>query len=205
MKKLFNVMLALMFLTACEPLSGLLTVSKELKVRDKKGNIKLIAPGQYDTIFEYDGYEKLKIEFKNAEKYKQKDIEIKPKVGKLDFPTDNGDFSISTGQLGQDWMMTGNITTVEDRSDKINSIERCYITRREQDCDTDEFGHTDCNWVDRQYPGIRGVVFYLVKKNSTITANFVEGNETLASVSKALHREERDYVFQDECIETNRR
>src|SRR5690349_15921552 len=106
MKKLFNVVIALLFLTACEPLTGRLNVSKELGIRDKKGNIKLIAAGQYDTIFEYDGYEKLKIEFKKAEKYKQKDIEIKPKVGKLDFPKDNGDFSISAGQLGQDWMLS---------------------------------------------------------------------------------------------------
>jgi hypothetical protein len=189
MKKLGLSVLILtcLCLTACDDsLEGSLSNTSELSIKDKKGNLQVIAPGSRATKMEVgDGGKKLEIKFKDAAGKKQ---EIKMSVPQGSIPSHSGSIDLRGATIGQSFDLAGNVDTRVDASPSTQGTESCTIYTTEYVCHdvevTDENGnkHTElrCGNEEVAHSGNRQVMSHSETTTVSASVQFLDSQTRLA-------------------------
>lgn len=193
MKKLI-ILANLLLLTACDPFEGVLSVKYPFMVKGKKSIV--IPVGDQNAKLEMDGDKQIEITTNiNGKKTK---IELNlPK--KLKLPN-NGTFTLSAQELGQDFSSAGNVQTSTSDSDLQTGYESCTYERRETQCYPSGNGGVVCRDYWRTVYGRRQAEFIDRTTEQQLAVNFLHANGgLLASYSGARHSVERLYRYQGQC------
>ncbi|MGZ3724771.1 MAG: hypothetical protein ACXWQQ_03195, partial [Pseudobdellovibrio sp.] len=130
MKKMMLAATALMFLTACDPFEGVLSVKESFTVKstDNDSVEKVTLPaGDLNAKFEFTSKTEMQITTKINNKKKTLDL-VFPK--KLSLP-DNGDFTIPAADLGQDFGAAGKTTKTLTVGADQSGYQSCNYQRQE--------------------------------------------------------------------------
>ncbi len=201
MKNMILAATALMFLTACDPFEGVLSVKESFVVKSTDKNAdtveKVTLPvGDLSAKFEFVSKTEMQIKTK---------INNKKKTLKLVFPKklalpDNGDFVIAAADLGQDFGAAGKTTQALSVGPIQSGYESCTYQRRESYCYSDPKGHVTCSdrWVTVN--GQRMSEFHDDTTHQTVYVSFVKDGKTLADLTGARDQVERVYRYQGQCF-----
>jgi hypothetical protein len=198
MKKLLLAASTLMFLTACDPFEGVLSVKQplSLQVYDGKQYTQVVLPaGDLNAKFEQTSKNEIQIKTQlNGKKQTLRLITAK----KLDLPQD-GDFSIPAADLAQVFNAVGHSDTRVTDGGIHSDYESCTYQRRETRCFTDQHGHPVCQdyWVTVY--GRQFVEYQLQTTDKSITVNFERDGNVLATLAGAKSFTEKFIRFQGQC------
>ena len=199
MKKMMFAATVLMFLTACDPFEGVLSVKESFVVKstDNDSVEKVTLPaGDLNAKFEFTSKTSMEITTKINNKKKTLKL-VFPK--KLSLP-ENGDFTITAADLGQDFGAAGKTTQALSTGPMQSGYQSCNYQRRETQCWTDPKGHTTCQdtWVT--VPGQQMTQYHDDTTHQTVYVAFVNGGKTLGELNGARDLVNRVYTFQGQCF-----
>ncbi len=129
MKKLALVMTAILFVTGCEDMSGLLKVSEKFTVL-VNGKSKEIPVGTHNTKLDFERERITATVDVNGRDMKV--VVLLPNTVSL---PENGPFAIKSEQSGQPFDIKGAVQTEITRSDLKNGHESCQYQSQEPICD----------------------------------------------------------------------
>ena len=188
----------LMFLTACDPFEGVLSVKEGFTVKSKDNdNIVNVAVPVGDVNAKFEFPSKKEIDIKTTINGKKKTLTlILPK--KLSIP-DNGNFSIAAADLGQDFGADGATQTTITDGGPGSGYQSCTYQRRETRCTTDPKGNTICQdyWVTVN--GQQYVEFQIRNTTNSINVSFGRDANVMAVFSGSRSSSERLIRYQGQC------
>lgn len=198
MKKIILAVSTLLFLTACDPFEGILSVKEAFvvksKEKDKFVNVTLPS-GDLGAKFKMPSKTEIQIETKIAGKKKTLKL-ILPK--KLAVP-DNGTFSLPAADLGQSFGANGTAVTHVTDGGIQQGYESCTYQRREVRCTTNNKGQTICRdyWIT--YNGRQFTEYFIRNTHKTINVSFEKDNNVLATFGGEKRFSEKFIRHQGQC------
>lgn len=209
MKK-FLIGLSMLGLTACDPFEGLLQVQHDFVIKSTEtqpgcgydGNtfgcdqiVNVAVPvGGHSSKLEFVGKDQIQITMKINGKKKYVKMFL-PK--KLDIPSQNGSFAISSADLGQDFSADGGIATNVTDSEPYRGNESCSYTRHEQVCQIVNNQYV-CHDEIRTIYGQQYVEYFNRSTVQNINVNFVK-NIVLSTFNGSRSSSEKIYTFKGQC------
>ncbi|MGE3975235.1 MAG: hypothetical protein AB7F59_11985 [Bdellovibrionales bacterium] len=204
MKKLLLVLAGVGLLTSCNDIDGMLSVTSPLLIKTKKEQVTL-ATGQYNAELDYDeGDRTIEFEIKNARGDKDLKSKFVVPAGR-NLPRENGEFTLTALEIGQDFDFHGSIKTMYSRSQRYRTTESCSYQRPERVCyqRTDRYGRVywDCHTVYRTYYGYRDVEYHDERTEREVEAAFAApgSDQTLAQFAGQRTDTERVYDYTGVC------
>lgn len=197
MKKLILASVVL-FLTACDPFEGTLSVKEAFTVTstDRDDVVQVTIPaGDQSAKFEFPSKKEIQIKLKINGKKKTLKLEL-PK--KLNIPA-NGEFSISSTDLGQSFGAAGRAETKVTDGPIRNENEQCSYTRYETRCHVTGNGQTVCQQVPVTVWGRRWVEYQERHTDQKIAVNFGSADRVLANFSGQRAFSERLIRYEGQC------
>ena len=189
----------LIFLTACDPFEGVLSVKESFSIKSKDSDdiVSVTLPaGDVNAKFEFPS--KKEIDIKTTINGKKKTLKlILPK--KLGIP-DNGNFSIAAADLGQEFGADGATQTTITDGGPGSGYQSCTYQRRETRCTTGPNGHTVCQeyWVTVN--GQQYVEFQIRNTTKTINVSFNRDANVMAVFNGSRSSSERLIRYQGQCL-----
>lgn len=211
LKKLL-VLVSLFGLTACDPFEGLLSVKQPMVVKstekqpgcspdnsfgcDQIVNVT-IPVGDYTAKLEFNSKTEIQIQIKINGKKKTLTLDL-PK--KLNIP-DNGPFSVSAQDLGQDFGAQGNTQTAVSDSQTYRGWDHCTYQRPEQVCYPVPNGGVSCHTEWRTVNGQQQVEYFDRNTKQDLAVNFVNAqNALLSGFGGNRTSSERIYTYRGQCF-----
>lgn len=132
---LAGTLIACLSLTACNELSGTISLNKALDVVDKKGKTVAVSNGSHRAEFEYDQDKRLiELEIKDAVQGK-KDVEMKILIpAGTEIPRGSGRIELLGSQVGQNFDLQGELNTDVRESQRESGYEQCSYQDYEYVC-----------------------------------------------------------------------
>jgi hypothetical protein len=192
MKRLV-VLASLLLLTACDPFEGVLSVKYPFAV--KGDSTVVVQAGDFNAKLEFSSSKKIDITLKVNGKKQNITLNL-PK--KLNIP-DNGPFTVSAADLGQDFSAQGANTKTMSDSQMQSGNEQCTYQRHEQVCYPVN-NQIVCRDEIRTVYGWRYVEYFDRTTTQNLNVNFIHANgATLANFNGQKSSVERFYRTQDMC------
>lgn len=204
-KKLF-IIANLLLLAACDPFEGVISVKQPMNVKSSEKSpgcspdsdpwgcnqiVNVVIPtGDHSAKLDFVSRDQIQLNLKVNGKKKQLNLDL-PK--KLNVP-DNGPFSISAADLGQDFSADGQANTMVTDSEIQRGWDQCTYQRNEVVC-TPQGCHTE--W--RTVYGQQQVEFFNRNTDQKITVNFVAAAAQLSSFNGQRVFSERIYTYRGQC------
>lgn len=207
------VAMASLSLTACNELSGTLTLKETLNVVDKKGRAVSVPKGNFASEFEYDQDDReIKLEIKDIDGKKDVDLKLRVPAG-TQVPTHNGLFSLSGAEVGQNFNLQGELDTDVEVGPRTSGSESCTYTERDYVCDRVCYERVDrngkkyrdcqkeCGYQDVTHYGSREVEYHYVTTTVSVEAELTDlkDNGVLGELSVARSGSEIIYDYYGSC------
>lgn len=191
LKKLF-IVLNLLILSACDPFEGVILVKQQMVVKSNMMEDVIVPVGDYGAQLEFISRDQIRLNLKINGKKKELNLYL-PK--KLNLP-DNGAFTVSSKDLGQNFAAQGKSRTVATDSQVQRGWEQCTYQRSEVVCYPQ-----GCYNEWRTVYGQQQVEYFDRISNQKISVNFVnEQNASLLSnFSGERNLSERIYTYKGMC------
>ena len=205
-KKLFIVS-SLLLLAACDPFEGVILVKQPMTVKSSEKTpgcspddpwscnqiVNVAVPvGDHSAKLDFVSRDQIQLNLKINGKKMQLNLDL-PK--KLNVP-DNGNWEITSGDLGQDFGAQGNSATQVTDSDTYRGWESCTYQRSEVVC-----GPQGCHTEYRTVYGQQQVEYFERRTNQQIAVNFVKPAQSaiLAEFTGQRNFAEKIYRYRGQC------
>jgi hypothetical protein len=184
MKKglIFSVLMSSLML-ACGGIDGTMSVHEAFQLKDRKGHVSDIAPGNYEMNLNYK-------ENKNRLIVKFDDLGGEKAVIEANTPEgfvlpENGPFSLKAAEYGQTVDLNGSMTTAESSTPEQWGRQSCQYTDYETVCSTNHQGQTTCYQRPVSRQGYQDIRYYDYTVERTLVAAFSkpEASSTVANVN----------------------
>lgn len=212
LKKLL-VLVSLFGLTACDPFEGLLSVKQPMVVKSTEKTpgcspdsdpwgctqiVNVTVPaGDYTAKLEFNSKTEIQIQMKINGKKKTLTLDL-PK--KLNIPN-NGPFSVSAQDLGQDFGAQGNAQTAVSDSQTYRGWDHCTYQRPEQVCYPTGNGGVTCHTEWRTVNGQQQVEYFDRNTKQDLSVSFVNSqNALLSNFGGNRTSSERIYTYRGQCF-----
>jgi hypothetical protein len=199
-KNVIIATMAMLFLTACDPYEGILTVQEAFVVKstDKNNDSvdSVIVPiGELKAKFEFPSKKEIIIKTKIDGKKRTLNL-VLPK--KLSIP-ENGSFSIAAADLGQEFGASGITESKIEEGPTRSGYQSCTYQRRETYCFTNPNGQVVCQ--DRWYTvnGQQYIEYHDRTTDQSISVRF-EHDAVLANFQGQRSFSERVVHHQGQCF-----
>lgn len=209
-KRLF-IISSLLFLTACDPFEGIISVKQAMSVKSTEKSpwcspddpmacdqiVNVAVPvGDYGAKLEFVSRDQIQINLKINGKKKQLNLDL-PK--KLNVPN-NGTFEISAADLGQNFSAQGGAATNITDSEIRTGYESCTYQRRETVCYPVN-NQVVCREELRTVYGQQYVEYFDRRTDQRINMNFIDSqNALLADFNGQRSSTERIYRYKAQCF-----
>jgi hypothetical protein len=207
MKKLLLVSSLVLFLVSCKEISGTVDVQQSFKAIvnnkcswnpfkkcDPTKTVEIPA-GHYNAKVDFGSKKEIKIEMK-ANAYKETIILNRPK--NFEFPQ-NGSFLLSSSQVGQEFGVSGQVTTQVWDSQSYRDNESCTYTVRDWVCYPDANGRPVCGYQDRTVWGYRFVEYFNRNTTTEMFADLITKHASLARFTGAKTEAQKIYTYTSIC------
>jgi hypothetical protein len=166
MKFLLPVMLAAMFLVGCEKIEGEITIIKDLKLRNSKGDMHLLRVGNYSADIKANTSKKITLRLNNDSDEKF----IFKHEGNI---PNHGVFTIPASVSGQPVDLLGSINTLTSKSDIFENNVSCSYQEPYTVCYPMPRGGTNCTVQYRTVYGYQWIRYYDVVTTKNIDLSVV--------------------------------
>jgi hypothetical protein len=194
MKFLTPVLLAAFLLVGCERIEGQLNITKELKLKNNKGDTHQLLIGTYSADIKANTSKKitLRLNYDSDEKFVFKHDGNIP---------DNGPFYVPSSISGQPVDLTGVIATSVANSETRETTESCSYREEYQVCFPLPQGGMSCSIQYRTVYGTRWIRYYdrQTIKNVNLLVSAANSTETSGEFHGDISYAERIIINQSRC------
>lgn len=211
MLKKVLILSGVLALTACDPFEGIISVKQSMIIKsteqrpgcspeDSPWTCNEVVPvnipaGDHSGKMEFVGRDRIDLQLKVNGKKKRLTLDL-PKP--LNIPN-NGSFSISAADLGQDFGAEGGAATNVTDSEMRTGYENCTYQRRETVCYPVN-NQVVCRDEWRTVYGRQYVEYFDRTTNEQINVNFVGAGGLLAVYNGGRNSNERIYRYKAQCF-----
>ena len=194
MKFLIPVFISAFFLVACERIEGLVTVLKDVKLKNSKGDIQLIRVGTYNADIKAKTSKKITLRLNNNSDEKF----IFKHNGNI---PESGTFTIPSNVSGQPVDLFGSIDTVVEKSDIKEARVSCSYEVPYQVCYPTPRGSVNCGVQTRIVYGNQWIRYYEVvsTKNVDLIIKTTNNNEVVGDFCGEIVDNQRTIINQSIC------
>ncbi len=200
-------------IVACNDLTGSLTLQRALNVVDKKGNKITLSAGTRDAKLQYKADKReIGLKLKGAEGETQLKIVVPANV---ELPRETGDVVLKGSDIGQEFDLSGRLSTETVTSEKTRTNEYCTWTTREWDCRRVWRGgggrgrggrgggghwHEHCGYYSVGHTGTRDVEYHYVTTGVSLNANLTQSEEVVGQLAVArTTSQSKIYDYRGSC------
>lgn len=194
MKILMTVLLAAFLMTGCEKIEGQLNITKELKLKNSKGDTHLLRVGAYSADIKANTSKKITLRLNNDSDEKF----IFNHTGNI---PDNGSFSVPSRISGQAVDLSGSVATNVLNSATRETTESCTYQEPVQVCYPMPRGGMSCSIQYRTVYGSRWIRFYdrQITKNVSLSVKALNESDDSADFHGDISFDERIVINQSNC------
>lgn len=174
MKFFMPVLIAAFFMVGCEKIEGQLNITKELKLRNNKGDTHLLRVGTYAADIKANTSKKITLRLNN-------DSDEKFVFNHNGNIPDNGAFNIPSSVSGQPVDLSGTVVTNVTNSATRETTESCTYQEPVQVCYPVPQGGMNCSIQYRTVYGSRWIRYYDRQTTKNITLAVKTANESMES------------------------
>ncbi|MFA6236004.1 MAG: hypothetical protein WC635_01650 [Bacteriovorax sp.] len=195
MKILLPVLMTAFLLVGCEKIEGQLNITKELSLKNSKGDMHLLNVGTYSADLKAKSNKKITLRLNNDadEKFEFKFEGNIP---------ENGAFNVPSKVSGQPVDLSGSISTTVSNSDVREGSESCTYQVQETVCyPSGPYGQMSCHVQYRTVYGIQWVRFYdrMTVKNVHMSVKAANATVESADFHGNISSAERVILAQTGC------
>ncbi len=177
MKKLFALLALASLMASCDRVEGQLNVTKELKLKDSKGDVKTLTIGSHNADLKQTKFTKKIILRLNNNQDEKFEFKI-PDNFKI---PSNGIFQLSSAQIGQNVDLVGSVSTTSTNSEVRENYQTCTYQMPVQECHTGPNGQTSCTIYYRTVNGTQWVRYYDRNSTQSVHMNINQKGSTEAA------------------------
>lgn len=194
MKFLIPVFFMIFFFVGCERIEGLVTVSKDIKLKNSKGDIHLVRIGSYSADIKAKTSKKITLRLNNDSEEKF----IFNHDGNI---PDHGNFSIPSSLSGQPVNLFGSILKSVVKSDIKEATVSCSYQMPYQVCYPIPMGGMGCSVQYQVVYGYQWIRFYdvVTTKNIDLIIKAAENTEEAAHFQGDIVNNERIILNEGVC------
>lgn len=194
MKFFMPVLLAAFFMVGCEKIEGQLNITKDLKLKNNKGDTHLLRVGTYSADLKANTSKKITLRLNN-------DSDEKFVFNHNGNIPDNGAFMISSSTSGQPVDLSGTVATSVTNTNVRQTTESCTYQEAVQVCYPVPQGGVNCSVQYRTVYGTRWISYYdrQISKNVALSVKAANSAEESADFHGDIAWSERVVTSQSSC------
>ena len=175
MKTLLPLLVAAVLFTGCEKIEGQLNVSQDLKLKNSRGNSRVVRVGTYSADIKANTKKKITLRLNN-----DRDEKFEFNVPDGSIPT-NGSFSYKSSVVGQPVDLSGTVQTVVTESGIGQTTESCQYTVPVQHCFPLPNGGVSCSTHMETRFGTRWIQYFDRTTNKDVNLSIAAANTNVES------------------------
>lgn len=194
MKFLMPVVLAALFLVGCEKIEGQLNITKDLKLRNNKGDTHLLRAGTYSADIKANTSKKITLRLNN-------DADEKFVFNHNGNIPSNGAFSIPSSVSGQPVDLSGTVATNVSNTGTRETTQSCTYQEPVQVCYPIPQGGVNCSIQYRTVYGQQWIRYYdrVTTKNVHLSVKAANSADESADFHGDITFAERIVTGQTNC------
>lgn len=194
MKILLPLSLCLFLIVSCERIEGQLNITKQLKLKNSKGDMQTIAVGTYNADVKAKTSKKITLRLNNDSDEKF----IFEHNGNI---PENGSFEIPSGVSGQPVDLSGSVATVKTNSEIREISQSCTYQEPVQVCYPVPRGPMNCSIQYRTVYGYQWIQYYdrHITKNVHLSVFAKASSESSGDFHGDISLVERIVLRQSAC------
>lgn len=179
MKSIF-LLTAILSLTSCVNLKGVLTTHQTMSFKTKKKTIH-VSQGAHKATIKFKSKKKLQLVLTKG-RNKKINFTI---PGNVTIPRSNGEIFLTAAQTGQSYDLHGEIDTEYRSGPSQVSVESCSITRRVKECVRNDQGQRECRMIERTIEGRKRTRYHMDYQDKDLFVTFNVPNS--AAIAAKFH------------------
>lgn len=195
MKLIMPVLIAAFLLVGCEKIEGQLNITKDLKLKNSKGDFHLLRVGTYSADIKANTSKKITLRLNN-------DADEKFVFNHSGNIPDNGAFSVASSVSGQPVDLSGHVTTNVSNTETRETRVSCSYQQSVQVCYPMPQGGVSCSIQYRTVFGTQWIRYYdrHTAKNVNLSVKVVNEASESADFHGDIAYAERIVIAQSRCM-----